>query len=114
MKKLSLIVICLMAIAGCGQKEKPASDNVAIGKYLFIGDNGIIHKNESCHALKFSRDEDGHRAYGKTYADTSEFVYDPTFSFCTRCIDSADYEHIITLSQTNSKKQNIKKPNPMN
>lgn len=115
MKKLPLIAICLMALAGCGQKEKKsASDNAVIGKYLFIGDNYIIHKVETCHALRYGRDEDGHRVYGKTYVDTSDFVYDPALSFCTHCIDSMVYEHIIALSNTNSTKRMIKKPNPMN
>lgn len=114
MRKLPLIVICLMSVAGCGHKETPSIDNRPIGKYLFIGDNYIIHKVESCHALQYGRDVDGHRTYGKTYVDTSEFVFDPATSFCTRCIDSADYERIMTISQSNVKKQNIKKPNPMN
>lgn len=114
MKRLPLIMICLISVAGCGHKETLTTDNRSIGKYLFIGDNYIIHKVENCHSLRYGRDDDGHRVYGKTYVDTLEFVFDPALSFCTRCIDSADYERIMAISQTNERKQNIKKPNPMN
>lgn len=116
MKKLSLVMIFLILLVGCGNKEKPSATNSdsSLGKYLFIGDNYIIHKTENCYALRHGRDDYGHRVYGKTYVDTLEFVFDPALSFCTRCIGSADYERIIAISQSNAKKQNIKKPNPMN
>lgn len=114
MKKLPIILVCLLAVCSCSEKQEQQPKNVSLGKYLFIGDNGVIHKDENCHALKFGRDENGHRAYGKIYADTAEFIYDPALSFCTRCIDKTDYERITAISRSNINKQNIKKPNPMN
>ena len=101
MKKLSLITVCLLTIAGCGHKEKTTTDNTIIGRYLFIGDNYIIHKVETCHALRYGRDDNGHRTYGKTYVDTTEFISDEGLSYCTHCINKADYERIKLIIERN-------------
>lgn len=101
MKILPIITICLLGFVCCTRKEAPA--DATIGKYIFIGDNYIIHKSEACHALRYGHDEEGHRAYGKSYVDTLNFDSDEGLSYCTHCITKTDYERIKNIIKSNRK-----------
>lgn len=101
------VVLLLLAILSCCTSKEKSTNEDELGhthftRHLYLGDNGVLHKSESCMSLKYGKDDRGHRIYGKKYIDTLDIISDKYMSYCTRCIDSDDYDRIQKMIKRNS------------
>ncbi len=100
--RILLYIIIALLFASCSSKKTTKRAAVSeIGKYLYLGDNDILHVNESCTSLIFGKDDKGHKVYGKNYIDTAEFVKTEYMSFCTHCVTEKHYEKLQSISDRN-------------
>ena len=101
MKILSFILI-LFIFASCKSNKKDG-DEITIGKYLYLTDNGVLHCEQKCVGVILAKDEDGHKVTGMAFVDTLEIVYDENISYCTRCFNDARYEQVQSMIKRNLK-----------
>lgn len=101
MRTLSFILL-LCLFASCKSNKKD-SDEITIGKYLYLTDNGVLHCEQKCVGVILAKDEDGHKVTGMTFVDTLEIVYDENLSYCTRCFNDARYEQVQSMIKRNRK-----------
>ena len=101
MKILSFILF-LFIFASCKSNKKDG-DEITIGKYLYLTDNGVLHCEQKCVGVILAKDEDGHKVTGMAFVDTLEIVYDENISYCTRCFNDARYDQVQSMIKRNLK-----------
>lgn len=92
MKIKSNIVLILLIIpfvfSSCGKKEEPRKEKPhELGKYLYLGDDNVLHTTRHCIGLYDATDEDGHKVTGIHFIPTERFIADPMTSYCKWCFD---------------------------
>lgn len=102
MKYLVFILTSLFILLSCRSKENE-NDNIKIGKYLYLTDNGVLHCEQKCVGIILAKDEDGHKVTGMTFVDTLDIIYDENLSYCTRCFNDARYEQVQSMIKRNRK-----------
>jgi uncharacterized lipoprotein NlpE involved in copper resistance len=106
MKRLILpIGLILACLVGCNDKSSTDEQEsvVDVSKYVFAGENDVLHVREYCRALRNYTDENGHAAYGKYYIDTLQFLTDNGYTYCTKCVTHRSYEHLQAILKRNQK-----------
>ena len=108
MKTILLLVSCIISflLSSCNKKETAfVQSERNIGRYIYQDDNDVYHIDSYCVRLRHGKDENGHEIYGKHPIDTAEFVIiDKRYiRVCSRCVDDKAYEHLIRLSNRNSR-----------
>lgn len=100
---VAFFVTCILpAIIGCASNKKEETKDVGFSRYLFLSDNGVLHKDEHCIWLRSAKDDNGHRVYGKSFIDTLDIISDQYMTYCTHCVNSEDYTHIQRMIRRNS------------
>lgn len=97
-----LLIVMACVVASCSNTQKEENSSNAIGKYLYMTDDGTLHTRNNCIGLRLAKDEDGHRVFGMHFIDTTEFCPNYSYSYCTRCFDDASYEHVLRILARNS------------
>ena len=108
-KEIIIVLFCIISflLSSCNKKEITfVQSERTIGRYIYEDDNDVYHIDSYCIRLRRGKDENGHEIYGKHPIDTAEFVIvDKRYvRVCTRCVDDKSYEHLIRLSNRNSRK----------
>lgn len=105
MRTLSFILLLCLFVS-CKSNKKD-SDEITIGKYLYLTDNGVLHCEKKCVGIILAKDEYEHRVTGMTFVDTLEFVYDNNLSYCTRCFNDTRYEQVQGMIKRNRKNKTM-------
>lgn len=105
MKYLIYLLVIPILFISCQPKEKKTASVPTLGKYIYRDDNDVHHINPICLKLMRGKDDAGHETYAKHMMDTSKFVIENSefFRVCSRCVSDKDYEHILRISERNSR-----------
>lgn len=104
-----LMLMAMLLLPSCSKKRNGSNmqpsnlvDVNALGKYVYMDDNNVCHRNSKCLYLT-SIDDNGHELYAKHPIDTAELViYDKTrFRVCANCVNDSIYERLLEISKRN-------------
>ncbi|MDN0078373.1 hypothetical protein QVO32_02970 [Bacteroides gallinaceum] len=101
--KTTLMFLSLAIILLSCNSEKRQNNDVIIGKYLYLTNDGVLHCKQDCVGVILAKDEDGHKVTGMNFIDTLEFTDDKYMSYCTRCFNDARYEQVQRMIRRNDK-----------
>ena len=91
--------ICMMA---CSDKPKEESiDKGAIGKYLYMSEDDLLHSRKSCMVLREEKDGEGHDVNGIEFIDTALICPKFQFYYCKKCFTDEQYEHVEQIIERN-------------
>ena len=88
-------------LLSCNSKEKE-SDDIQIGKYLYLTNDGVLHCKQDCVGVILAKDEDGHKVTGMNFIDTLEIMNDQYMSYCTRCFNDERYDQVQGMIKRNN------------
>ncbi len=93
------IAICMTS---CSDKPKVEPiEKGAIGKYLYMSENSLLHSRKSCSVLTREKDCKGHDVYGIEFVDTALICPNYEFYYCKRCFSDEQYEHVEQIIERN-------------
>lgn len=101
-------IVFVLSFAGCDKHDNKDESN-SIGKYLYMTDDRVLHTGRHCSNLIIAKDQHGHKVYGMEFVDTASFAPKYKFSYCTRCVNENQYEHIQKLLQRNKELKYIER-----
>ena len=104
--KILSVILFLCFFASC-KSDKDDGNEITIGKYLYLTDNGVLHCEQKCTGVILAKDEDGHKVTGMTFVDTLEIAYDENLSYCTRCFNDARYDQVQSMIKRNRKNKTM-------
>lgn len=102
MKKALTFLLLAFILLSCNSEKKQNND-VIIGKYLYLTNDGVLHCKQDCVGVILAKDEDGHKVTGMSFVDTLDIVDDSGLSYCTRCFNDARYEQVQRMIKRNDK-----------
>lgn len=92
---LVMVALCLLSVS-CSSSKKD-SEEIKIGKYLYIVEYGtyehVIHCKRDCYNMY----------YRVKFIDTLEFASDGRASYCTRCFNDERYGQVQEMIKRNRK-----------
>lgn len=106
--KYLVLFISSFLLFSCNSKEEEC-DDIEIGKYLYLTNNGVLHCKQDCISVFLAKDEDGHKVTGMSFIDTLEIVNDRSLSYCTRCFNDARYEQVQRMIRRNDKDRTMRR-----
>lgn len=104
MKKALTFLLLAFILLSCKKKQ---NNDVIIGKYLYLTNDGVLHCKQDCVGVILAKDEDGHKVTGMTFVDTLEIAYDENLSYCTRCFNDARYDQVQSMIKRNRKNKTM-------
>lgn len=108
---ISILAVCglVLIIRGCidaneRRKEKEWKEKYAIGKYVYIDSDHILHVRQIC-ILGLQIEGKNENTYYKsiTYCDTSWLSTDNLFRVCPFCVEDEHYEQLMEIAKRNRK-----------
>lgn len=108
---ISILVVCglVLIIRGCidaneRRKEKEWKEKYAIGKYVYIDSDQILHVKQIC-ILGLQIEGKNENTYYKSisYCDTSWVSTDDLFRVCPFCVKDEHYDQLVEIAKRNAK-----------
>lgn len=101
----------VLIIRGCidaneRRKEKEWKEKYAIGKYVYIDSDHILHVQQMC-ILGLRIEDKNENTYYKSifYCDTSWLSTDDLFRVCPFCVKDEHYDQLMEIAIRNHKHQ---------
>lgn len=110
---ISILAVCglVLIIRGCidaneRRKEKEWKEKYAIGKYVYIDSDDMLHVRQRC-TLGLRITDKNENTYYKsiTYYDTSWVSIDDLFEVCPFCVKDEHYDQLMEIAIRNHKRQ---------
>lgn len=102
------ILGCILLVRECNErrKEKEWQEKYAIGKYVYIDSDDILHVRQRC-VLGLRIEDKNENTYYKSifYCDTSWVSTDDLLEVCPFCVKDEHYEQLMEIAIRNHKHQ---------